>query len=76
MSITGSFHVQGLKGSSGSIGAMELHSYCKDEENSYDSDHEYITSLKSITAIFSKTRLHLLNYIDNSGPKNFNRIEK
>jgi two-component system sensor histidine kinase RpfC len=59
-------HVHALKGSSGSIGAMKLHSYCKDEQQSYSNDSEYIASLKSISTIFSETKLSLLNYVEGS----------
>ena len=59
-------HVHALKGSSGSIGAMKLHSYCKDEKQSYSNDSEYITSLKSISTIFSETKLSLLDYVESS----------
>ena len=65
-------HVHALKGSSGSIGAMKLHSYCKDEQQSYSNDSEYITSLKSISSIFSETKLSLLNYVEGSIRKELN----
>jgi two-component system sensor histidine kinase RpfC len=68
-------YVHALKGSSGSIGAMELHYCCKDEQNSYNSDSEYITSLKSISAIFTKTKLYLQNYLKDNGRKNLNSID-
>jgi len=65
-------HVHALKGSSGSIGAMKLHSYCKDEQQSYSNDSEYIASLKSISTIFSETKLSLLNYVEGSIRKKLN----
>jgi two-component system, sensor histidine kinase RpfC len=68
-------HVHGLKGSSGSLGAMELHECCKDEENSYSSDSEYIISLKSISAIYSKTKPYLLSYLNESQLKNLNHTD-
>ena len=57
-------NVHAIKGSSGSIGAMKLHSLCKDEQKSYDSDSKYIASLKSITTTFSGTKQALLNHIE------------
>jgi len=65
-------HVHALKGSSGSIGAMKLHSYCKDGQHSYNNDSAYITSLKSITTIFSETKLSLLDYIEGNIRKKLN----
>lgn len=59
-------YVHALKGSSGSIGAMKLHSYCKDAKNSYHRDSEYIASLKSISTLFSETKQSLLGYLENS----------
>ena len=56
--------VHALKGSSGSIGAMQLHSCCKDEHKSYKSDSDYIASLRKISAIFSETKIALINYLD------------
>lgn len=68
-------YAHALKGSSGSVGAMKLHYYCKDEQNSYNSDSEYITSLKSISAIFLKTKLYLQNYLNDNEPRDLNHID-
>ena len=65
-------HVHALKGSSGSIGAMKLHSYCKDEQQSYRNDSDYITSLKSISTIFSETKLSLMDYMEDRIHKKLN----
>lgn len=65
-------NVHALKGSSGSIGAMKLHSYCKDEQQAYNSDTEYVASLKTISAIFSETRQELFLYLDNNRDGNTN----
>jgi two-component system sensor histidine kinase RpfC len=68
-------YVHALKGSAGSIGAMELHSVCKDELHSYNSDSEYINSLKTISAIFTNTKLYLCNYLKDNGGINLNHID-
>jgi len=65
-------YVHALKGSSGSIGARKLHFCCKDEHHSYSNDAEYITSLKSISTIFSETKPSLLNYLEDTAHKNVN----
>ncbi len=57
-------NVHALKGSSGSIGAMKLHSCCKDEQKSYNNDSEYVTSLRSISATFLETKQALLKYLE------------
>jgi two-component system sensor histidine kinase RpfC len=56
--------VHALKGSSGSIGAMHLHSCCKDEHKSYNCDSDYIASLRKISAIFAETKIALIKYLD------------
>jgi len=56
--------VHALKGSSGSIGAMQLHSCCKDERKSYKCDSDYIASLRKISAIFAETKIALINHLD------------
>jgi two-component system sensor histidine kinase RpfC len=56
-------NVHALKGSSGSIGAIQLHSCCKDEHKSYKSDSDYIDSLRKISALFAETKLALIDYL-------------
>jgi two-component system sensor histidine kinase RpfC len=64
--------VHALKGSSGSIGAMKLHSYCKDEQQAYNSDTEYVASLKTISSVFSETKQELFQYLDSNKDDNTN----
>ena len=54
-----------MKGSSGSIGALKLHSLCKDDQKLYSDDIEYIQTLREVSDIFSKTENCLLNYLSN-----------
>jgi two-component system sensor histidine kinase RpfC len=56
-------NVHALKGSSGSIGAIQLHSCCKDEHKSYTSDSDYIVSLRKISALFAETKIALIDYL-------------
>jgi two-component system sensor histidine kinase RpfC len=53
-----------MKGSAGSIGAMKLHTQCKESQEFYGTDTDYITNLKQISDIFQKTELSLAGYID------------
>jgi two-component system sensor histidine kinase RpfC len=64
--------VHALKGSSGSIGAMKLHSYCKDEQQAYNSDTEYVASLKTISCVFTETKQELFQYLDSNKDDNTN----
>jgi two-component system sensor histidine kinase RpfC len=62
--------IHALKGSSGSIGAMKLHLHCKDEQEAYNSDTEYVASLKTISAVFSETKQELFQYLDSNKDDN------
>jgi two-component system sensor histidine kinase RpfC len=62
--------IHALKGSSGSIGAMKLHLYCKDEQEAYNGDTEYVASLKTISAVFSETKQELFQYLDSNKDDN------
>lgn len=57
-------NVHALKGSAGSIGAMQLHSCCKDENKSYQNDLDYISSLRKISSIYDETRTALSTHLD------------
>jgi two-component system, sensor histidine kinase RpfC len=52
-----------MKGSSGSVGALKLHSQCKDNQNLYSDDNEYIRTLRKVSDIFSETEYYLLKYL-------------
>jgi len=54
-----------MKGSSGSIGALKLHSLCKDDKKLYSDDIEYIQTLRKVSDIFSETENCLLDYLSN-----------
>jgi two-component system sensor histidine kinase RpfC len=53
-----------MKGSSGSIGALKLHSECKDNQNVYSDDTEYIHTLRKVSDFFSETENCLLQYLN------------
>ena len=53
-----------MKGSSGSIGALKLHSQCKDNQNIHTDDIEYIQTLKKVSDTFSETENRLLEYLN------------
>jgi len=52
-----------MKGSSGSVGAAKLHAQCKDSQEFYGSDSDYIGTLKRITDIFRETEMDLTEYL-------------
>jgi len=52
-----------LKGSAGSIGAMRLYDYCKDGQDLYGSDSEYVQILRSVSATFLETKICLIDYM-------------
>ena len=52
-----------MKGSSGSVGALKLHSQCKDNQNIYSDDIEYIQTLRKVSDTFSETEYCLLEYL-------------
>ena len=52
-----------MKGSSGSVGALRLHSQCKDNQDHYSDDAEYIQTLRTVSDIFTETENCLLEYI-------------
>jgi two-component system sensor histidine kinase RpfC len=52
-----------MKGSSGSVGASKLHSQCKDNQDHYSDDTEYIQTLRKVSDIFSETESCLLEYL-------------
>jgi two-component system sensor histidine kinase RpfC len=52
-----------MKGSSGSVGALKLHGQCKDNQDLYSDDTEYIQTLRKVSDIFSETEHCLLKYI-------------
>jgi len=53
-----------MKGSSGSVGALKLHSQCKDNQDHYSDDAEYIQTLRAVSDIFTETENCLLEYIN------------
>jgi len=52
-----------MKGSSGSIGALKLHGQCKDNQDFYSDDTEYIHTLRKVSDIFSETENCFLEYL-------------
>ena len=55
--------IHAMKGSSGSVGALKLHSQCKDSQNLYSDDIEYIQTLRKVSDIFSETENCLLKHL-------------
>jgi len=53
-----------MKGSSGSVGALKLHGQCKDNQDHYSDDAEYIQTLRAVSDIFTETENCLLEYIN------------
>ena len=53
-----------MKGSSGSVGASKLYSQCKDNQDHYSDNTEYIQTLRKVSDIFSETEDSLLKHIN------------
>jgi two-component system sensor histidine kinase RpfC len=62
-------HVHALKGSSGSIGAIELHILCCNIMTDKTNTTSYISDLKEINACFSGTKDCLMDYLDSKEGK-------
>jgi two-component system sensor histidine kinase RpfC len=55
-----------LKGSAGSIGAMRLYYYCKDNQDAYGNESEYIKMLQFVSTTFLETKPLLFDYLSNT----------
>lgn len=52
-----------LKGSSGSIGAIEIHNLCRQALSNEKNEHQYLPILKKLFSAFGKTEELLLDYV-------------